>query len=133
MPHFVKPTLVFSCLLLSVCAGAQGYDNVGNGSMGFGLPFGFLNAKNSFASGIALSFDYNILKFNKSSLSLGTNLKFGYVNPYGLGSLLFLAQNANLDPNLELGELPAMIHYNFASRERGRIKKFGFYFGGGID
>lgn len=127
----MRISLFFPCLLISVCSRAQEYDSTDKASGGFGLPFGFLNARNSFASGISMSVDRNLFRINKSSLSIGTNLKLGYVNPYGLGSLMILGQNGNLDAKLELGDLPLMIHYNFASTGDGGIKKFGFYFGGG--
>ena len=127
--------LLFCVLMISsIYAIAQDDDEVfTKASGGMGLPFGFLNAKNSFASGISLSVERNLLIYKSSSFSLGTNLKLGYVNPYGLGILADLFQISTSDPKLDYADLPLMLHYNFMKNTTGAIKRYGFFIGGGID
>jgi len=104
-----------------------------------GVANGSLNLQGSIASGLGYGFGFNLFSINSSSVCIGTNLKFGFENRYGLGYLAFLADyispgSVQESNNLaDFAEFPAFIHYNYGyGSSHKSTKKTGFYFGAGI-
>ena len=142
---------VFLLLLFSLCSGAQS-SQYENWHVGGGLSFGTLNFSQNGAGAIAVPIDYDFLKFKNSSFSLGTNLKIGSEDEYGVSFpvlliLILLADgtganfndiNSSSNGSTPYGvglfsDLPLLLHYNFGQgTTNDRDRRFGFYVGGGM-
>lgn len=95
---------------------------------------------------MAVPIRYDLLRFKKSSFSLGTNLKLGTEDEYGISFPIITvigilsngtAPNTDMDTALNhkiqfFSEIPLMLHYNLGlGSGKDRDAKFGFYIGGG--
>jgi hypothetical protein len=150
-------TLPFLLLLLSTycCLGQIRYKHE-NFHVGLGYSASSINFQQNGAGAIAVPIRYDWLKFGKSSFSLGSNLKIGTTDEYGVSFpiLLIVAMilgstganppdlsspnNGNLLPNYSInfhGEAPLLLHYNFGLGTPGASgnPSVGFFIGGGIN
>ena len=140
----------FLPLLLLISLGVDGQEFVrpfGSHSSGpdgvVGLTGSTLNYPGSINAGFLLGEMYNFLQTKDASLSVGTLLKGGMENRYGLGipgSIAWIilsgwsGGNPDLGPNFTgYGEFPLLVHYNFGlDATQETQKRFGFYLGGGM-
>ncbi|MBS1918133.1 MAG: hypothetical protein JST87_17825 [Bacteroidetes bacterium] len=134
-----KPQLLFcTCLFFASLANAQTFLRKIEKQRTIGAANGSLNFQGSISSGLGYGFGFNLFSINSASVCVGTNLKLGFENRYGLGYLAFLADY--LSPgtieesnNLaDYAEFPAYIHFNYGyGSSHKSTKRFGFYFGAG--
>jgi hypothetical protein len=142
-------------LLNSYCCPGQIHYKHENLHVGFGYTASSINFQQNGAGAFVVPVRYDWLKFGKSSFSLGTNLKIGTEDEYGvsfpipliiaaiLGSTgsspdLSSVNTNNLLPNYSINfysETPLLLHYNFGLGTNGASgdPSAGFYIGGGIN
>lgn len=149
-------TLPILLLLLSTycCTGQIRYKHE-NFHLGFGYAASSINFQQNGAGAFVIPIRYDWLKFGKSSFSLGTYLKIGTEDEYGVSFpvLLIIAMllgsgggtpdlsgiNTNtLLPNYSINfysEAPLLLHYNFGlgTISASGDPSVGFYVGGGIN
>jgi hypothetical protein len=148
-------TLPILLLLLNTycCFGQIRYKHE-NLHLGIGYTGSSINFQQNGTGAIAVPIRYDWLKFGKSSFSLGTNLKIGTEDEYGVSfpALLIVAMligasgaspdisssNGNLLPNYSINfysETPLLLHYNFGlgTNSTSGAPSAGFYVGGGIN
>jgi hypothetical protein len=148
-------------LLLVLCtsyANGQFHYKPENWHGGIGLTGASLNFHQNGAGGLAIPFRYDLLKTGKSSISLGSNIKIGTEDEYGVSFPALLALfgliglatnggadlgnlggnnnnsgNSNYSINL-FSEFPLLLHYNFGlgTFSDAGDPSFGFYVGGGM-
>jgi hypothetical protein len=115
---------------------------------GFGLAGGTLNFKQNAALGFAIPIRYSLVQFDNSSFSLGTNLKLGAEDKYGIAFPIiitfFVASGlSGAQPDLSnvdisktvrfFSSFPLLLNYNFGMGARNwSSERFGFYLGGGM-
>ncbi len=111
---------------------------------GIGLTAATLNFKQNGITGLCFPVSYDLLRDNRSSLSLGTNFKIGTEDengllfPVAIGAGFASGVDQNIDPSLNhqiavYNDIPLLLHYNFgAGAERYSGYQRGFYLGGGF-
>ena len=142
--------IAVSLLLLSFL-----YTNAqSNWHTGIGITTATLNFQQNGSGGLAFPVRYDLLKSYNSTLSLGTNIKIGTEDQYGLGfplilGLLLLSYSSGQAPDLSnintsdtskkgtsvcfFTELPLLLHYNWGlGSNNDSYEPFGFYLGGGM-
>jgi hypothetical protein len=147
-------------LLLVLCtsyANGQFHYKPENWHGGIGMTLASLNFHQNGAGGLAIPFRYDLLKTGKSSISLGTNIKIGTEDEYGVSFPALLAlvallsavndggnfsgfngnnnNNANSNYSINLfSEFPLLLHYNFGlgTYSDAGDPSLGFYIGGGM-
>jgi hypothetical protein len=142
-------------LLNSYCCPGQIHYKHENLHVGFGYTASSINFQQNGAGAFVVPVRYDWLKFGKSSFSLGTNLKIGTEDEYGVSFPILLIIAAilgstgsspdlssvntnNLLPNYSINfysETPLLLHYNFGLGTKGASgdPSAGFYIGGGIN
>lgn len=115
---------------------------------GMGLAAGSLNFQQNGAGSLAIHYYYNLLSGDRSSFSIGTNLKVGSEDINGISfpailGLLIAGGASGSSPDLSnsdlsnrirfFGDFPLLLHYNWGlGAGKGTQGRFGFYLGGGM-
>jgi|GEM_PF-3057832 len=161
----MRVQLILLIILTTYCARAQQPSTVdqqtpiiykgANWHSGFGLAFGTVNFKENGNGALAIPIRYDFLNIGDASFSLGTNIKIGTEDRYGLSFpvLLILLVIAGAVDNssawADIGgngnddgkgygigfftDLPLLIHYNVGLGTReGQYERIGYYVGGGF-
>jgi len=126
----------------------------GNWHAGLGLAFGTLNFNQNGHGAIAVPVRYDFLNIGSSSFSMGTNIKIGTEDEYGVsfpvllllfgvasavganGAAIFPDANNNNGSGYGIGlflDLPLLLHYNVGlGTKEGENNPIGYYVGGGM-
>lgn len=160
-PYQTRPPMrTIPLLLLVLCtlyANGQIHYKSENWHGGIGFTAASLNFHQNGAGGLAIPFRYDLLKAGKSSISLGSNIKIGSADEYGVSFPVILALAALLNAAGNGGgfgdlsgsgnnngkdsyginffsEFPLLLHYNFGlgTCSDAGDPPFGFYIGGGM-
>jgi hypothetical protein len=141
--------LILSAILLSFLYSDGQLIHSNNWHGGFGLSGGTLNFKQNASVGFAIPLRYSLIQFHNSSISLGTSLKIGAEDKYGIAFPVVLAYlvasglsgGAAPDPSdIDISKtvrfytsFPLLLNYNFGLGARNwSNERFGFYLGGGM-
>jgi hypothetical protein len=140
--------LILSFILLSFLHSNGQLIHSNNWHGGFGFSGSTLNFKQNAALGFAIPIRYSLIQFDNSSISLGTSLKIGAEDKYGVAFPLIVAYFvatglSGADPdasNIDISKtvrfftsFPLLLNYNFGMGARNwSDERFGFYLGGGM-